>query len=754
MSAAFDFPWIAAGAAACGCPVAGHSLFPAEDFEPGPPPLAAFHGVKCTDGGERVVLDAPLARYYGRPAATGTGTVMAPSEFAAAAAAIDAVAPVPLPEPVSMADYMRDKMAAELAKPSPSPSMVSMLRTTIAAHTPAAAAPVIGIVGATATVAAPIAAPVDPAPAAEINGLWDQLTRRTRPGDHAMILDALVPLTPAQKVAHLRLLIESTGAAPYTAAVDPGDFPVDALPEPMRGHCEWVMDAVAVPGAMVGPMYLPVLSAACGRAVIDPRMGWVEHGPIRTVVIAPPSSRKSPTLAHVTAPLAAAQQTLRERIGQSRAAAEVEHAALESALESARKAYGDAYKRTFAGPAPAVTTPAPIVVPPKPISKSDSGGAAGVPIIGSVNGDGADLATLRDRMQALQGKVSAAKDSIPGRVLLHFGDATDAALERALDECRGTAFMLSPEAGKWFEQMARGDDKFTCERNYLQSYSGEPLVILREGRGEVVVEDPYLPMLLVIQPDALARALAPDRDGRRRLVGNGVWARMGAAYVAGSDPDDYDRPIPDGTAVAKAYSNTVQAEFMRSYGRKEPLRFGVAPDAKRLLAHIYDRVERIKVAQDALPTGVGMSTEWGKAVGRCLRIARVFTQLQVTDADIADHSRMHMIDAGTLADAWRITEWMLASAAFAMGGAKADSDDEMLAKTVAWLRKRLAKDGPVAYRTLYGNKKYKSKNESTHRPWLDDALDFMEGRGEIIVTPGVALSNATVTPTVALAAAG
>lgn len=124
--------------------------------------------------------------------------------------------------------------------------------------------------------------------------------------------------------------------------------------------------------------------------------------------------------------------------------------------------------------------------------------------------------------------------------------------------------------------------------------------------------------------------------------------------------------------------------------------------------------------------------------------ARVFRQIELTDEEVGNISLTHVIGQRHLRDAWRITEWMMASQAYAMGGAKADSDDDLVEKAVTWLRKRLAADGAVAYRKLRDNR--------THRTHLDRALDQMVAAGEVTMEPGPR-SNATVTRTEKLASA-
>ncbi|MDO2981375.1 DUF3987 domain-containing protein [Mycobacteroides abscessus] len=526
----------------------------------------------------------------------------------------------------------------------------------------------------------------------------------------------------------------------YTRAPDPGPFPIDALPPVIRAHAEWVMDAKNVPGSMVGPMYLPMLSAGCNRATITPRTGWTEKGcSLWVAIIAPPSTRKSPVLAEVEAPLKAAQKVLRELHDANRRMCILDAEAVEEALDAARKEYTAAVKAARAAGAAA--------------GNAGTAATTGVPSIGTVNGptpaaaavaSDPDVAQLREQVEELEKEAREARARVPGRAVLSFDDATDAAMQDLMASCDGYGFMIAPEASGWFDDVVRDDSRNVTLQNYLKAYSAEAFKIFRVGRGEVWIDDPFLSMLHVIQPQPLRAALKPDRDGRNRLVGNGAWARYGVSFVEDVEPDEWDRPIPDGTAVCTAYEALIEREFVRSFGRETPLRFVVADDAQPFLGAIYNRIERIRHAQKDLPAGVGMVEEWGKACGRMLRIARVFRQIELTDEEVGNISLTHVIGQRHLRDAWRITEWMMASQAYAMGGAKADSDDDLVEKAVTWLRKRLAADGAVLYRKLRDNR--------THRTHLDRALDQMVAAGEVTMEPGPR-SNATVTRTEKLASA-
>jgi hypothetical protein len=507
---------------------------------------------------------------------------------------------------------------------------------------------------------------------------------------------------------------------PFKRAPDPGPFPVDALHRTLRAHAEWMMDAANVPGSMVGPMYLPLGAAACGRAVIRPREGWVEHGPLWAIVIAPPSSRKSPILDFVMEPLALAQANLTQRYELERADALAEVKVFEDLVADAEKKYADARKSELCGNGRMI----------EPIIAAVSGND--VPEVGTV---GTIARHIRLEIHELQEQLRAAREAVPVRALLAFDDATDAAMQNLMLETGGYALNAVPEASDWFVKMTLGDGFFN-PGGYLKGYNGEPYSVFRVGRGEVIIEDPYLCLLHIIQPEPLAIALRPDKNGRSPLFGNGVWARYGASWVEAVEADVFERPISGGDDVRAAYAELIQREYLRSYGRAEPLEFVLSEEASQVFASIYNYVERIKESQQKLRQK-SMAEEWGKVAGRVLRIARMDTQFDLSDAEVANRDLVHVISADAIERAWRIAEWFVRSAAQAMGAAPAVTADELVAEAVSWVRKTLRAKGPQGYRSLRGSRR--------HRDWLDRALDQMKSDGEISMTPGPR-SHAIVSP--------
>lgn len=501
---------------------------------------------------------------------------------------------------------------------------------------------------------------------------------------------------------------------PVTSSDDPGDFPLDALPEPLRAHAEWVAHAQNVPIAMVAPMQLAVLNAACGRAKVRVRPGWAEDAALWFLVIAPPSTRKSPVLAEVRVPMDRAQEELIKQMSALRATRKLDAEVAEAAAEEARQAYKEAadkaaLHRRFAGVLSGARQPAPPGVEPP---------------IGSAATETRDLADLAEQVRVLEAAAEAAEAEVPGKVRLFFDDATPEAMQDLLRACRGRGFMLVPEGQGWFDRATRTDSQRMSLVDFLKAYSAEPITVDRILRGEFTIDDPFLAMLLMIQPAALREAMQ-GRDGTSRLRSNGAWARMATSYVPRVAADRFYNGAKDNEAVKAAYADRIEHEFIRTFTLVHTPQFRLSVGAEEAVAAVYDRVEDVKVAGNSNPDG--MVEEWGKLVGRAIRIARMFAQLRVTDAALADPNAVHVIERGDFEAGWEIAYWLIRSQAFAMGiSTNFAGPEERLEAAVKWMREAVRKHGVRTERQFKQNK--------THPASWEAARDRLAADGEIELT--------------------
>nr|WP_222838383.1 DUF3987 domain-containing protein [Gordonia sp. NB41Y] len=139
---------------------------------------------------------------------------------------------------------------------------------------------------------------------------------------------------------------------PLTAENLPS-FPVDALPGSYAAMVEATAAALQVDTAMVGPMVLGALSAACGghvEAQVQP--DWTETAVLFLTVSAGPSERKSPTMARATAPVYAAERVMVEAATEQRTEARTRR---EIAEQRAKNAKAEASKLSHQPPTSAST---------------------------------------------------------------------------------------------------------------------------------------------------------------------------------------------------------------------------------------------------------------------------------------------------------------------------------------------------------------------------------------------------------------
>lgn len=670
--------------------------------------VAAAHGIQL--GEERQELGTITPGMYERMAAdyAAAGDTRRASMYRQAAETLRATQPTLEQRGETMATGFVFGAGPDVQAAPAMPAPEAPMATVTQLHTPGAAnptvAPPIGTVGG---------GNPPPQVAPMISGISGPPPAASFPGGAAVPTAAAAPSKPT--------------------ASDPGDFPLHALPEVLREHAEWVMDAKHVPAAMVAPMQLAVLNAACGRAKIWARNGWAEDAALWFLVIAPPSTRKSPTLDEVRAPLDSAQEELIKRMAEIRGVRKLDSEVAQEALEEARRAYKEAKDKadsearaariaaaagarpTQPGDAPSPTPGAPNIGGPVPM--------AGPPKIGSVDGTASELHVLRETVRLLEDAAAEAEAAVPGKVRLYFDDATPEAMQNLLYACDGKGFACIPEGVNWFERATRTDSRQMELGDFLKAYSAETITVDRIQRGEFVIEDPFLTMLVIIQPKALKKALK-GRDGESRLQNNGAWARFASAYVPRIGPDYYDRPIPEGTEVKAAYKWAVEREFLRTFGIAHTPQFRLSEEADAAVGAVYNRVERIKYAADDDENG--MAEEWGKTVGRALRIARMFAQLRVTDEALANPAAVHEINRQDFEDAWEITEWLTQSQAHAVGATAAVTSDELLDSAVTWMRNAVRNHGVRTERQFSQNK--------DHKPYWKAARDILAGDGEIIQT--------------------
>lgn len=475
---------------------------------------------------------------------------------------------------------------------------------------------------------------------------------------------------------------------------DPGPYPLDVLPPALRDMGIQMAELMSVPGALVGPTLLSVLSAACGPAITLVRPMWKEPGALWIGVAAPPGTKKSPVLTHVLAPLEEAAKLIDAELEDERRAAELRARAAVKAADAAELDAEHAEAERLA----AATTPAR-TQGPTPQEIEGEYPAVLPPVIGTVDDAVARAVALRRTAEELL-------DAVPPKVRLRIGDTTPEKLQDMLSEQAGRGYMVIPEGGRLLDAATRGDAGRVDTSFLLSARDEEDIIVQRIKRGEVTCRRPSMCLLMMVQPDVLERALK-GRDGAKTAVdSNGFIDRFLLSFCE-SIPDVFEQQGELDERAVSTYNKVIIDEFVRSYrARTARIKFAPTPDGALTLATIYDYIEAV------IHSNCGIrKTMWAKSAGQVVRIARLFAQLEVADLT---PELIHPIEARHFDAAWWIVYWHLCSYGAGTGTGPAASGEQLTEAAMAYVLRRLA-DGPLTRRQLRGDK--------THRAYLDNALD-------------------------------
>lgn len=450
-------------------------------------------------------------------------------------------------------------------------------------------------------------------------------------------------------------------------------FPTGTLPGPFGRMAEATVAALQVDSAMVGPMILATLSAACGGEVVaEIHPDWTETAALHVVVSAGPSERKSPTLSRITAPLYAAERSMivaatgtREEMMARRRIADARAKNAEAAASKLDADPGHAdpieYAVKLAGEAAA------IVVPPLPRIIAD--------------------------------------------------DVTPEAMVSRLAENGGRLAIMSAEGGMFSTLAGRYSSGVANLDAWLKGYSGEPIRVDRKGRDPEMIDHPSLTVCLATQPDVLAEAC---RDPRFR--GQGLLARLAFAIprpmVGRRDPA---AAVPTPEAITADYSSALRELAVGLHDREDgPTTVKFSPAAREDIAALERTVDRRSASGGDLS---GDLAAWGgKHVGRVVRVA-----LLLHMAEHGTDGLGAMVSADTVAAAVRVGEFFAAHSKAAHGvvdtGGVQLTD---LTTSLAYLRDRHARRPLSAFpvRDLGKSGPTVLRRKSTRDPVLDVLADL------------------------------
>ncbi|MFV1355894.1 YfjI family protein [Mycolicibacterium fortuitum] len=465
-------------------------------------------------------------------------------------------------------------------------------------------------------------------------------------------------------------------------------FPADALPGPYAAMVHATAAALQVDTAMVGPMVLGALSAACGGCVeAEVQQDWREVAVLHLVIAAGPSERKSPALGRVTAPLRAAERAMAEVVGPRRVEAMARRRIADQRAANAEREASKLSVANRSGDLDTATTSDPAVLGVDPVERAVKLAAVAEGIV------------------------------VPELPRVLADDVTPEAMNARLAANHGRLAVMSAEGGVFATLAGRYSRGVANLDGWLKGYVGDQIIVDRAGRPTEMIDRPALTVCLAVQPAVLAEVRADQR-----FDGLGLLSRLSIAQprsmVGHRDPD---AAVPTPEHVSAAYADALTDLACRLHEREGgPSAVKFSPAARDEIAEIARRVERRLVSGGDLS---GDLEAWGgKHVGRVIRAA-VLRHM----AEHGAHGADQLVSAETVAAAWRIGEFFAAHTRAAFGvadtGAVKLSD---LTAALDYLRKRhqasplmampmrdLSKSGPMVLR-----------RKSTRDPVLDMLTDF------------------------------
>lgn len=188
------------------------------------------------------------------------------------------------------------------------------------------------------------------------------------------------------------------------------------------------------------------------------------------------------------------------------------------------------------------------------------------------------LGRLSDKHQKLGELESGASRDVTAIV----SDITGEALVRALEENKETLFSYSPEAGTVVSVTAGKyrDGKADLDA-YLCGYSGDPLRANRVDRGAVVVKQPCLTLLWLMQG-----IVAMDLVGNRDTIPRGFTART--LFFDSGARREYDNRKDESFTLADEWTTLVNFQLLRRKTAVQPREIVCSPEAREVFAKFYD----------------------------------------------------------------------------------------------------------------------------------------------------------------------
>ncbi|HEX5120472.1 MAG TPA: YfjI family protein [Pseudonocardiaceae bacterium] len=447
-------------------------------------------------------------------------------------------------------------------------------------------------------------------------------------------------------------------------------FPVDVLPGWLADMVTATATTFQTPPDLPGCLALAALStAAGGRAVVEIRPGWTEPVNIYTVVVSPPSTRKSPPFRVLTAPLRRAERDLIDA-----AKAEIEQARITRA--AAERAQLKAEQSIDVG-------------------------------------DGEDSATNPTVVAAVQAAMAAGEVTIPPVPRLLADDLTPETAANLLHLHGGRLAVLSAEGGLFATLAGRYSGTPNLDV-FLKGYSGDSVQVDRMGREREFVDAPAITIGLTVQP-----AIIDELAKTALLRGTGLLARFLYSVPANTVGHRLARPDPIPTPVADTYDQHLRALVHALADWTDPAVLTFSPAADDRMAAYQDAIE-----PKLDPTGGEWAHigDWaGKLAGQTARLAALLHA-----AAHPTHPWAQPIPDTTVAAAQQLGDYYCAHALTVFDRLGADPALHGARAVLAWIQHH----HPTRFTKREAFTKL-SRAQFPTMTSLDPALDLLEQHGHI-----------------------
>ncbi len=411
---------------------------------------------------------------------------------------------------------------------------------------------------------------------------------------------------------------------PHPEDLQPSEFPIDALPEPMRTFVSSVADATGTSTSFSALATIVVVAGCVGnRAVVVLKPGWTEPAVLWGALIGRSGSTKSPVLKLVTAALIEIDNAARSRFKE--ALADYERKCEQYELMLAQ--WKTSQRGTNAQPTDPPTRPQP-----------------------------------------------------PTEPRLVISDITIERLGAMLEANPYGLLVVRDELAGWvggFDRYVAGR-KGSDQPNWLSMHSAGPLTVDRKGaNGSYFVERAAVSVLGTIQPGTLRRCFGrAERD-------SGLLARL----LVVRPPDrlalwtDADLPADVKNAWRELLAGLLSTPAdTGAAGKPAPRQIALTDEAKTVWVRWHDEhVREMHHTDDD-----HLTAHYSKLKGICARIALLFSCVQA----VAESRTVTQIDADTMRRAIRVTEWLKAEARRVYQELEQTGEQRAQQEFVDWIRRQ------------------------------------------------------------------